>query len=292
MHSATSSTQRWLIAASAMMLLPMAVQAQETLIPAQVQDWTKEAPAAGCPDASCCQGDRLAVKFTPYFWLTQMHGTVGLRQATASIDVSMGKMWDLVTNDLNMAFLGQLELQYGRFGFLANGVFFQLSPGLEINNFSFDKKLAQTALDLDFTYDLLGGCTSGCCTPLRLELLAGVRYYSLAADVTVTGQEGTMATAGGAHDWADLVVGARAIMPLNDSWSFLVRADAGGFGINGSSRMSWNVELMAAYHWCDRIDLVAGYRWLDVNYRSGSGTDRLVYDVQTDGPIVGLTLKF
>jgi hypothetical protein len=45
--------------------------------------------------------------------------------------------------------------------------------------------------------------------------------------------------------------------------------------------MSWNVEFLAAYRYSDRVDLFAGYRWLDVNYRRGGGVDRFVYDVQT-----------
>lgn len=268
------------------------LQAQETFLPVQAQSATASPPQADCL-APCEQPSTLRVKFTPYFWLTQMHGDLGLRQGTGEVDLSMGKMWDLVTHDLDFAFLGQLEANYGSFGFLANGVYFQLAPGREIRNLDFGARTSQTALDLDFTYDLLGNTTQSCgCPRTRLEVLAGVRYYSLTGDITLTGPRGNDVNVGGARDWTDLVVGTRATVPLSDAWTAQARGDVGGFGINGCSRMSWNVELTAIYHYSDRVDLVAGYRWLDVNYRRGSGADRFVYDMQTDGPLVGLTFKF
>ncbi len=273
-------------------LQPEGIIAQESYLPAQAQSWTPNAPGQAC-SVACEQHNALTLKFTPYFWLTQMHGDLGLRQVTAPVDVSMGKMWDLLTHDFDLGFLGQLEANYGSFGFLANGVYFKLSPGGEVRHLDFSSATSQTALDLDFTYDLLGSTGQSCgCPRTRLEVLAGVRYYSLTGDVTLTGPRGNGITVGGARDWTDLVVGTRATVPLNESWSAQARADAGGFGINGCSRMSWNVELTAAYHYSDRVDFIAGYRWLDVNYRRGGGADRFVYDVQTDGPLVGLTLKF
>ena len=38
--------------------------------------------------------------------------------------------------------------------------------------------------------------------------------------------------------------------------------------------------------------LQAGYRWVYVDYETGSGTSRFRYDVLTQGPQLGFTLHF
>jgi hypothetical protein len=42
----------------------------------------------------------------------------------------------------------------------------------------------------------------------------------------------------------------------------------------------------------DSADVVASYRYLDVDYEDGSGADLFVYDVATSGPGLGVTFRF
>lgn len=248
------------------------------------------------PCSFCCQTPEeekeLIIKFSPYFWLTRMHGDLGVRGLTVPLDVTMGKMWDLITHDLDFAFLGQLEASYGRVGVLANGVYFALNPDTDIRNFNFDKRVSQTALDVDITYTLFGQPETRCGENFRFDLLTGIRYYSLTGDITITGPRGNQINDSGAVAWTDLVLGGRFVVPVNEKWSFYARGDAGGFGINGSSQFAWNVELLANYRYSETVTLFAGYRWLDVDFSRGAGRDRFVYDVQTDGPQVGVTIRF
>jgi opacity protein-like surface antigen len=46
------------------------------------------------------------------------------------------------------------------------------------------------------------------------------------------------------------------------------------------------------FKFTDHFSLEAGYRWLDMDYSTGDGTDRFVYDVLTQGPIGGLAFRF
>jgi hypothetical protein len=272
--------------------LPTTATAEDPLPPVGGGAWSLGVLCNTCA-APCADGRQFSIRFSPYGWLTQMHGEVGARSVTAPLDISMGKMWDLDTHDLDFAFLGQLEASYGRFGFLANGAFFELSPGASIRNLDFGSRVSETALDLDFTYTLFGNPETTCgCPSFHFDLIAGVRYYSLTGDLTITGPRDNAVSISGARDWTDLVVGGRFIIPLNDKWSLFARGDYGGFGINGCSQAAWNVELLASYRWSESVSFFAGYRWMDVNYDRGEGRDRFKYDVQTDGPLVGLTIKF
>jgi hypothetical protein len=231
----------------------------------------------------------LTLKFIPYFWLTEMDGEVTIRGETAPAFVSMGEMWDLFTHDLNMAFLGQFEAKYGRVGLLANGVYLDLSPGGEVRGLQFNSSYAQTIIDLVMTYDLLGGDeSSNCGRSAQFELLAGARYNSLNGDISLTGPRGNTVSVGGAEAWTDLIVGARAHVPLNERLALLCRADVGGFGINGCSQLTWNVEAAAEYQYSERTSLFAGYRLLRIDYTRGD----FGYDMRIDGPMAGFVFKF
>jgi hypothetical protein len=282
------------------------INAQEQIVPAPSQPATfisgtlfadgnqAAAPAnSGCCANACEPARSLVIKFSPYGWLTEMRGDIGIRNVTAPVDVSLGQMWNLIFHELDFAFLGQLEASYGRFGFLANGAFFELQPGAHIRSFEINSRISETALDLDFTYTLFGTPDTRCgCDQCKFDLIAGVRYYSLTGDISITGPFENTVNDSGARAWTDLVFGGRFQIPLNDKWTLLARGDLGGFGINGCSRMAWNVETIAVYHWSETCSLFAGWRWLDINYDRGIGHERFTYDVQTDGPLVGLTIKF
>jgi len=242
-----------------------------------------------CAPTMCTPQRSLTLKFIPYFWLTEMDGDVTIRGETAPAFVSMGEMWDLFTHDLNMAFLGQIEAKYGRVGLVANGVYLDLSPGGEVRGLQFNSSYAQTIIDLFMTYDLLGGEQASCCgRNARLELLAGARYNSLNGDISLTGPRGNTVSLGGAEDWTDLIVGARAHVPLNERLAFLCRADVGGFGINGCSQLTWNVEAAAEYQYSERTSLFAGYRLLRIDYTRGD----FAYDMRIDGPMAGFVFTF
>jgi len=283
------------------------VSAQEQLVQAPSQPTTfvsgtlfadgnqaAAAPASSACCANACEPARsLVIKFSPYGWLTEMHGDVGVHGVTGPLDISFGRMWNLDFHELDFAFLGQLEANYGRAGFLANGAFFELQPGTHIRSFELAGRVSQTALDLDFTYTLFGTPDTRCgCDHFKFDLLGGIRYYSLTGDITITGPRDNTVNDSGALAWSDLVFGGRFQIPVNDKWTLQARGDAGGFGINGCSRMAWNVETLAVYHCSETCSLFAGWRWLDVNYVRGQGRDQFTYDVQTDGPLVGLTIKF
>jgi hypothetical protein len=46
------------------------------------------------------------------------------------------------------------------------------------------------------------------------------------------------------------------------------------------------------FRFTDRFSLEVGYRWLDLDYETGDGTDRFAYDVLTQGPVGGLAFRF
>ncbi|UXU79865.1 hypothetical protein GB880_008555 [Paracoccus sp. SMMA_5_TC] len=118
---------------------------------------------------------------------------------------------------------------------------------------------------------------------LTMDALAGLRAWHIRGRVAVAG--GAVQLSPG-KDFVDPIVALRANVKLAPDWSAIFYADVGGFGA-GSEQTSQFLATLN-YRVNDRFYVSAGYRQLNVDYRSG-GT-RL--DVTMAGPILGATWRF
>ena len=93
-------------------------------------------------------------------------------------------------------------------------------------------------------------------------------------------------------DWYDPVLGARWTFPINENWSFRVRGDVGGFGIQ--SNFSVAIEVGALYdiseNW--QVDLRFKSLWVDYEEDTEGTQDYFAYDTANFGPIIGITYRF
>jgi len=134
---------------------------------------------------------------------------------------------------------------------------------------------------------------------LSFDLLGGGRYMNLEGEVDVrTG--GPLAgpglaigrTFGRREEWVDPIVGGRLRWDIDEKLAAAVRFDFGGFNIGNGSNLTWNLLAGIDYKLKENMSLKAGYRILDIDYDSGSGTNEFGLDAQFRGPIFGLTIKF
>ena len=69
-----------------------------------------------------------------------------------------------------------------------------------------------------------------------------------------------------------------------------LRGDIGGFGVGcdltwqATARVNWQVSHV--------FRLGLGYRWLDQDYESGTGSDTFTWNVLTQGPLVAAGVTF
>ncbi|WP_413875939.1 hypothetical protein [Albidovulum sp.] len=118
---------------------------------------------------------------------------------------------------------------------------------------------------------------------MTLDLLGGARAWSIESSVTVAG--GAIQASPG-KDFVDPILAARANIALAPQWSAVLYADVGGFGVGseGTSQILATVN----YQVNDSLWISAGYRQINVDYRSG-GT---AVDVTMAGPLFGATWRF
>jgi hypothetical protein len=77
---------------------------------------------------------------------------------------------------------------------------------------------------------------------------------------------------------------------LNEKWLAQLRVDAGGFGIG--SDFTWQLQANAGYRFSDLFQASLGYRYIGIDYDSGEGRDRFLYDIDTYGFVLRLGFNF
>jgi hypothetical protein len=90
--------------------------------------------------------------------------------------------------------------------------------------------------------------------------------------------------------WVDPLVGLTLRTPREHRVQLQVYTEIGGFG--AGSDFTWQIFPTLGFKLSDRFSLEVGYRWLDLDYSTGDGSDRFVYDVLTQGPVGGLAFRF
>ena len=123
----------------------------------------------------------------------------------------------------------------------------------------------------------------------HLEVLFGLAYVDLTADLKVTGELGNF-KAGRDADWIDPTIGLQYNRPFADNWRFNLRGDIGGFGV-GSDFM---YHLWGSVRWqaSDAVGVFAGYRLISFDYEDGSGRNYQRYDLTEQGPLLGVSVSF
>ena len=124
------------------------------------------------------------------------------------------------------------------------------------------------------------------------ELGIGVTYNRIDADVDIDIDTpiGTNAfSAGLTQEWFDPTIVARCTRTLSEKWFFQARGNVGGFGVG--SELMWQLMADVGYQPSEKWFLSFGYRFIDIDYDSGSGLDRFVYDMQTFGPVVRIGFR-
>jgi hypothetical protein len=85
------------------------------------------------------------------------------------------------------------------------------------------------------------------------------------------------------QNWVDALGGARIHIPLSHKALITVGGDAGGGGANSD----YQVAGLLGYKISKKCLLQAGWRYLDVNYRSSRS---FVYNTATSGLLLGLSI--
>jgi hypothetical protein len=234
--------------------------------------------------------DQWQLSVTPYFWAPSIKGYTKTPNGRTNVDISFNDIWDA----LDCAALGHIEARKEKWGLFFDAIYMNLGQSGHITFITPENVLATASARIDLTAKIFeyGGfyqvgqwCPSGDNKKtIKLDALAGGRYWSIEQDTHIDSTHVNSTT-----DWTDPFIGVRITAPLTDWFLLHARADVGGFSISSrASEQTWNVIVGPVIKLSDRIDLTAGYRWLNIIREPTSSSKA---NITFEGPIAGLIIR-
>lgn len=230
-----------------------------------------------------------------------VQGSSTVNGGTVDLDLGPNEIFNLFQFAISGRFEGWRDLGKGdgsAFGFVLDGQYVNLGDTLKnvgpLGSGKVDIDVRQGIVDMlaGYRFPTIGrGSETG--TSLDIDLTAGARYNFLRQKIDVTPGLPAPLTAnlGGDKHWLEPVIGARGTLHLNPKWDLVLKGDLAGFGVAGDS-LTWSVTGLAAWEAWDKTSLRFGYRVYDMDYSTGSGSDRFALDVTEHGPFLGISRKF
>lgn len=201
-----------------------------------------------------------------------MSGNVTAKGVNADVDVGFDKIWD----NLEFGAMGKVRVGYDRWALTTDVIYMGLKASKGGVTADLDQWVVEPTLSYRFCEEF--------------ELLAGARYNNISGEIRGPGILPQPRIPTGTQDWWDPIVGGNATLPLGRKFSLNVRGDIGGFG--AGSDLTWQAFPYVGWRISKSFSLQAGYRWVYTDYETGSGLNRFKYDMLTQGPQVGFTLRF
>ena len=212
-----------------------------------------------------------------YLWAVSMDGEMTTGTNTTPVVADFKDLASSLEALFTVHFEGMHKTGWG---FLVDVNYLTLSGQQTIPN------PVPVALDVDFTSVMteLAGIYRFSLGENTFDVIGGARYYSLEPEINITSAAPLPSRIDKTQDWWDLMIGGRYIWTINEKWNFKSRGDVGFVG----SDLTWNVVGLFEFQPWKYVSLIAGYRYMDIDYEDGSGADLFKYDMTMHGPLLGV----
>jgi hypothetical protein len=212
-----------------------------------------------------------------YGWVEGLDGDAGVKGFTLPVDVKFNEILD----NLDFAAMGAVEIGYGRWGFVADGMYANIGDSASgSRGASVDVTLEQFVGNFALSYEVMRTQS------LTLAAYAGVRVNSINLDFDFKGPRGRRFDASGSETWVDPIIGMRLQAELPNNFFFRATGDVGGFDV--SSQFTWQAIGTFGYHLTESSSLLLGYRAIGTDYTNSGFT----YNIVSSGLILGYQYAF
>jgi hypothetical protein len=211
-------------------------------------------------------------ELTVYGWLPTLDGTLTFKVPGEPDDSTDSNAID----SLDSVFMGSYEARKNEWSFLADVIYLKMSGDTQGLN-------PNVNLDLELTakmFGFYGGYNLSDTNNMRVDVIAGMRYFLLGLDVTRSGFNGTLSSD---VENYDVVIGIKGEYTINADWYIPYQFDIGG----GDSDLTWQANASLAYRF-DWGDVIATYRYMHYD----KGDSLLLEDFNLYGPKLGVVFHF
>lgn len=229
-------------------------------------------------------GERWQYELTPYIWASGLDGKVrinGRPQAGLGVEQSFSD----ILKTLDFAAMASFEARKGRWGVMADAVYFRVSDeGALAGRGGLASLDAQATMTLQM--HSLGVSYRAIEGDAPVDVVGGLRYNSVKWDVDIQASVPVLPPASRRfterEHWVDPYIGARIKMPLDERWALVGYADVGGFGVG--SRFAAQAVAGALYAFRPNLVGKFGYRYTSVDYDESG----FKYDMSSAGLYAGV----
>ena len=235
---------------------------------------TKEKEAASAENQGFGRPADWKFSVGAYLWASSIKGTT---RAGDDIDVGFSDILD----DLEMAAMGVIEARKGRWGILTDIIYIRMSQDLNETPVSKEKVTLHTWIVQSAAgYNLVSR------EDYTLDVLAGVRFLSMEADVDVDIGPVSLGTDISEEIWNG-IVGVRGYINMPKQWFAAYHADIG----TGDTTLTYQLMGQIGYKF-EKTAVMAGYRYLAWDFDQDDDLGRILDEFILQGPMVGVRYIF
>jgi len=212
---------------------------------------------------------------TIYGWLPTLDGTLTFKVPGESDDSTDSNAID----SLDSVFMGSYEARKNEWSFLADLIYLKMSGDTQGLNSNVNLELELTAK----MYGFYAGYNLSTANNMRVDVIGGMRYFSLGLDVTRSGGRILNGTLSSDVENYDAVIGIKGEYTINSNWYIPYQFDIG----TGDTDLTWQANASLAYRF-DWGDVIATYRYMHYD----KGDSLLLEDFDLYGPKLGVVFHF
>jgi hypothetical protein len=215
-----------------------------------------------------------------YAWVPSLSATIG----TSFGDLETESSGSGALSALDMAFMGTLEARKGKWSFIGDLLYVDLSSDSEAPfGLRFEGSTLETKTTAFSGYAIYRTYESERAT---VDAGAGFRAFDLGVDLGLLSADGRPDyDASESETWAVPIVAVRLILPFDESWFATAFVDG---GMSSSDTSTWQVFASVGYRFNERWSTQVGWRYMDVQKDIG-GLDT---SLGLSGPLIGVSARF
>ena len=125
---------------------------------------------------------------------------------------------------------------------------------------------------------------------INVQIQNTINYEISSSLVNIQGT--TQSTVQAGKLWFEPLVGGKLGLQLSDPITLWLRGDVSGFGLSGDTNYSWNLLFGMDWWVKENISLQLGYRFYEINYQTGTGSNAFGFSELFNGPFISASFHF
>ena len=183
---------------------------------------------------------------------------------------------------IDMFFMANYEARKDKWSFLFDMIYINMSDSQQTTIIGDNVPVTSNEELTGWLLSFYGGYNVQQNDKLTLDIIAGLRYFSL--DLDIDGTLGNLPfSVSPSTELYDMVVGIKGKVDINENWYMPYLFDVGG----GDSDLTWQASAGLGYRF-NWGDLLLTYRYVYYD----EGNENLIQDLNMYGPKVGIVFHF